>query len=299
MHKVVILGGTSFCGSTPLAIMLDSHRAIVSSGEMQFRQDPGSHHCSCGATIADCRFWREVAAEMSREGSDFAIGRDSLLFELGGNPLTRLLLVRSLRSNALDTLRDSVLHRRWACGRRLELVGRHNQAFISGILAITGKSLFVDGSKDPLRYRYIERYTDLQPLFLHLVRDAPGFVNSCIKNVQRNVKSSITLWNRMATNCTRVYDSLPEERRLRVRYEDLCADPERELNRIASWAGVERFPWPVDFASAEHHIMGNRMRHEPLANIALDESWRKQLTAEQVRIIAGRTERHRKLFGYE
>ena len=133
---------------------------------------------------------------------------------------------------------------------------------------------------------------------IHLVRDAPGFVSSNIKNNRATLEVSIRNWNRMAGHCTRLFRALPEERTLRVRYEDLCEDPQGELARITSFAGVPDFPEGFDPARAPHHIIGNRMRLRPLTQISLDHSWRERLTAAEVDTIIKRTAHYRSLFGY-
>jgi hypothetical protein len=300
MQGFVLIAGTPFCGSTLLAMLLDSHPEIASISELQgpLLTDPRSYICSCQQTMVDCAFWSHVQIEMRKRGVDFSIDKWGFLFELGSHRVARHLLVRSLRSNALDNLRDGLLERVAMWRSPLREIGARNEAIVGSVLSITGKKIFVDGTKDPIRARFLERFTDLKPKVLHLVRDAPGSVSSHVKNNRESVNSGIRNWNRMAGHCTRLFAWLPEERSLRVRYEDLCTNPEHELNRFARFAGVESFPRSLDVSDAVHHIIGNRMRLKPLTEISLDETWKQRLTAGQIETILRRTVRYRRLFGY-
>jgi hypothetical protein len=86
---------------------------------------------------------------------------------------------------------------------------------------------------------------------------------------------------------------------MRVKYEDLCADPQRVVDAIADFAGVGRAILPRNIFAGEHHIMGNDMR---LARgdqaIRRDDSWRTRLTPLELSRIARIAGRANRAFGY-
>jgi hypothetical protein len=203
-----------------------------------------------------------------------------------------------LRSGALDALRDAALLRAPLVGARLRAAGRRYRAFVESALALTGRDVFLDATKDASQARWLQRLVELDFHVIHLVRDAPGFVSSFVKNAGGSAAQGIRYWNRTAGHARRLAARLGPDRFLRVRYEDLCRDPEGELARIARFAGLPPAPGPVDFRAGDHHIIGNRMRLAGSSAVVLDESWRSRLSAGEVRAIEGATRAHRARFGY-
>ena len=85
-------------------------------------------------------------------------------------------------------------------------------------------------------------------------------------------------WRRTNEECERLTGTLPASRRLRLRYEDLCADTEASLSSIYGLIGVGRPERREDFRNIEHHILGNAMRLRPDSRIRQDEKWRSSLS---------------------
>jgi hypothetical protein len=75
------------------------------------------------------------------------------------------------------------------------------------------------------------------------------------------------------------------ERWLTVRHEDLCRDPEAELGKIFHFLGVAPGVRVQSFRAAGQHIIGNRMRLSTTSEIRLDESWKTELTPDQLRTV--------------
>lgn len=66
---------------------------------------------------------------------------------------------------------------------------------------------------------------------------------------------------------------------LRVRYEDLAAEPERGLRRICAFLGRAYQPSMLDYREGQHvGIGGNRMRKRSDERIYLDEKWKRELS---------------------
>jgi hypothetical protein len=157
---------------------------------------------------------------------------------------------------------------------------------------------FVDASKDPTRARYLIKTSGLDVRVIHLVRDSLAFVNSDQRHRKRTLGASIRMWKRCSDHVERLRATLPEDRFLRVRYEDLCQDLESELRRITDFAGVSPFALPVRFRQHEHHVIGNRARKSDEERIVLDERWRSDLSSEAAAEIRRRTESQRRMYRY-
>jgi len=305
---LVCVTGTGFSGSTLLSFLLDSHPEIVSVGEATgpfiHWKDKATYPCTCGSPIGECALWRRVGKEMARRSFRFDPDHWDVRFELGSGRWTRQILSRSLGHPDLDDVRDWFVLHASPWGGRLRQLAARNAAYVASIQAASGKRIMVDASKDPVRARAFERLTQIDPLHIHLVRDSPGYASSHLKNIARSqpekatIDNAIQTWNRMAGHVERLYAIVPETRRIRVRYEDLCRDPASTLRRITDFLGAEPFEGPVDFRASMHHIIGNDMRMGTSSEIRLDEAWRDRLTPVQVAEIERRTARGRRAFGY-
>jgi hypothetical protein len=302
LTRVLYVVGTGFTGSTLLAFLLNGHPRLATVGEAtgpyERWGDQRSYPCSCGATLAECGFWQRVGAEMARRGFRFGPNCWDLRFRGARSRLAHQLLSQSLRLNALDAARDDLVLRLPGLGARLRETARRNVAFVESVLAVSGAEVFADASKDPVRARYLRRLTDLDLHVVHLVRDAPGFVSSDMKNREASLDASVRYWKRMTGHARRLEARLPPDRFLRLRYEDLCTRTEAELARLARFVGLAPCPGPVDFRSRSHHIIGNRMRLASSSEIALDERWRERLRPAQLEEVQRRTEPQRRLMGY-
>ena len=301
MARILTIVGTGFTGSTLLSLLLDAHPRMLSVGETQgptARVRAAEYGCSCGRTLPECPFWRAVAEAMGRRGVDFGPERWDMLFLPSGRPALDALLARSLRSNRLDDLRDALRDRLTPWGARMREIARRNEALVESLLETAGAEVLVDASKDPARVRHLERLTRLRPRVLHLVRDAPGYVCSYVGHKGAPLADGVRAWRRMAGHVERLFARLPAERRLRVRYEDLCADPPAVLARITAFAGVEPPPWPLEFHAREHHVIGNEMRFATSSEIRLDERWRERLGQADLAAIRTATAAERRRFGY-
>jgi hypothetical protein len=305
-ERFLYVAGTSFTGSTLLSFLLNLHPRIVSVGEMTgpFRgvEDRSAYPCSCGASLSECPFWTAVGTEMTGRGLRF----DPDHWDMRYDPDTRFgrrLIRDSLGSNRADSLRDAAVQHAPVLGRHVREIARRNEALVASARAVAGKPVFADASKDVSRARLLDRTTDLSPYVVHLVRDSLGFVASKKSRAWKNprgaeVDHASRYWNRRSAQANQLFEALPPERRLRVRYEDLCTDPEREFGRICELLGLEKLPGPYEFLSGDHHIIGNRMRLSSSSEIVLDERWRTILSEEEAETVRSSTNRHRQAFGY-
>ena len=66
--NVVYLAGVSYCGSTLLSFILNTHPQIFSIGEMgpYAPFENGGYRCSCGSNIQECPFVIKVKDNMEK-----------------------------------------------------------------------------------------------------------------------------------------------------------------------------------------------------------------------------------------
>lgn len=292
---------SAFSGATLLARLLGAHPQIATVGEMDgliAREDPQTYLCSCGEKIRECSFWRAVQREMEARGHTFDIAHFDTTFAVGGPRLLQRLRSRSLGHRRLDAIRDTLLGE-WPSeqGRIRALVDR-NEAFIAAVLAVTGKQVFVDTSKDRLRLRMLRRYGRYDVRAIHLVRDVRGVVASRLRRgAPIDAQEAARQWYKLHQKLQRSIELLPPDKRMRVRYEDLCRDMPGTLSMLSRFCGVDPSVATPDL-QAPQHIVGNAMRLRQLGAINCDERWRSILTSDQLRTIDRTAGRLSLRYGY-
>lgn len=293
---------TAFSGATLLAFLLGAHPEIASVGEMNgliAREDPETYLCSCGQRIRACEFWRAVGAQMQARGFAFDVADFGTEFALGGPRPIQILRRGSFRNNTLDAMRDAAFMTLPGERRRMrELVAR-NVAFVESVLAVTGKRVFVDTSKDRLRLGALRRLSGQDVRAIHLVRDVRGVVASRLRRgTPIDAGEAARQWARMHQRLQVTLKALPENRRLCVRYEDLCQDAPGTLARIFRFCGVDPNVAISDLRAAPQHIVGNAMRLGTLGEIRPDDRWRALLTGEQLHAIGAAAGKLSYRYGY-
>jgi hypothetical protein len=276
---------SAYSGATLLSFLLGAHPEIATVGEMDgliAAEDPDLYLCSCGQRIKVCAFWQEVSLAMQEQGFEFDVAHFDTKFALSGSRPIQYLRLGSSRNSTIDSLRDGLLYA-WPAERaRVQALVARNEAFIKAVLAVTGKRVFVDTSKDRLRARALHRFSSLDVRAIHLVRDARGVVASRLKRSNIGAAEAARQWVRLHQKIQATLQGWPAAKSVRVRYEDLCRQPRATLRQLYQFCGVDPDTAPADFRQAPQHIVGNPMRLNSITEINLDERWRSQLTAEQI-----------------
>jgi Sulfotransferase family len=299
MTSFTFLMAHSFSGSTLLSFLLGAHPEIATVGEMFIAQgiDPQSYVCSCGQKIGECPFWRRISLEMAARGIPYDVRRNEASFSTNGvGRVSHLLLTAEPRGRVLETARSAALALIPGAKRELDRRLRINEALAEVITGLRGARAFVDASKRPGRLLHLRRIPSLDIRVIHLVRDGRAVTRSTMRNLGRGAEESARSWLGSAQDAERLRPRFPADRWMTLRYEDLCRQPGATLDRISRFIGVAPGSSVPDFRSVDHHIIGNRMRLSHTSEISLDERWRTEMPAEQIRAverIAGPTlERH-------
>jgi hypothetical protein len=115
---------------------------------------------------------------------------------------------------------------------------------------------------------------------LHLVRDGRDVARSC---VQRGWYGEVSLaaerWLTAESLWDEVVKTLPRERYLEVKYEELAADPVQVLTRICEWIGIPYHPAMLEYPTRSSYAY-------PRAEFAYQ--WKGKLTPREVQLLEAR-----------
>lgn len=288
MTRFTFVMAHSFSGSTLLSFLLGAHPEIATVGEMFIARgiDPETYVCSCGERIAECPFWRRVSLEMAARGIPFDVRRNQASFSANGiGPVSHRLLAAEPRGTLLEAARGAALALIPGAKRELDRRLRVNEALAEVITEIRGARAFVDASKRPGRLLHLRRSPSLDLRVIHLIRDGRAVTRSSMRNLGRSAEEGARSWAAALQGAERVRRLFPEERWLTLRHEDLCREPGAGLDRVLRFVGVTPEGRIPGFRSADHHIIGNRMRLSPTSEVRLDERWRTEMAAEEIRTV--------------
>jgi Sulfotransferase family len=292
MAKVVYIMGHGFSGSTLLTFLLGTHPKIATIGELGIAPRgkeglrPEEYLCSCHTPVRDCGFWQRVSREMKERGHEFDIWEADLDFRAHGSGMADVILRAVQRGPVLEAARDAALRVVPPARRELSRVLSRIQSLVEVVTGIKGCDTFVDASKRPERATLMQRAGGFDEIkVIHLVRDGRAVSWSSMKNLGLGPEEAARSWiaDNQASEHARRY--FPPGHWMTLRYEDLCADPQAALERVYGFIGVHARNGFYNFRSADHHIIGNRMRLSSTSEIRLDETWKQALTPEQMAVI--------------
>jgi hypothetical protein len=284
MIRLAYIAAPSYSGSTLLTFLLNAHPQIATVGELKWGViDLASYPCSCGALLAECPFWGTVQRELAGYGLECDLQRPPTDFRCRAAPLTDRVARARFRGRAFELARDVLLRQLPESRRSWPRVRATNLHMIQAILRLQGGDVFLDSSKDPVRVRHLARMNVFDLRVVQLVRDGRGTMNSALRHGQAAAVAAAREWRRTHQQIERIAQQEPGIERLVVRYEDLCAAPDKVVGAIHEFVGLPPRPAPADYRAGEHHILGNRMRTQAAREIRLDEKWRARLGSSVLR----------------
>jgi hypothetical protein len=122
-----------------------------------------------------------------------------------------------------------------------------------------------------------------------------------IRRDSATMEFAAKVWARSRWNSDMMMASIPKRQRLLLRYEDLCRDPGGTMARVGQFLGVQMPSGEFKLSKQDFHGVGGnpmRFRYDEV-DIHLDEKWRTELSAADLRTferIAGKQNRR---LGYE
>jgi Sulfotransferase family len=163
-----------------------------------------------------------------------------------------------------------------------------------------GTRFVVDSSKTTVRLKLMHLVRPERTRVIYLVRDSRAVVASAMRRQRITAEVAARVWKRENANLARVLQSIPSAQKHQVRYEDVCADPAKELTGICAFLGISFEPQMVRlWERPVHNIPGNPMLFQKSKrDVTRDERWRRELSGSDlatVERIAGSLNRS---FGY-
>lgn len=290
--RYVCIPGSPFTGSTLLGTLLNDHPACASIGAavgLLPRADLSNYRCSCGKLFRDCGFWNWIAARTRALGHPVDVFKTNFWnthLRPSENRLVNGILVRSLGWGPLNDLRDVVVGGIAGVRMAISEMGWNTWSLASAVLEQTGKTVFIDTSRDHQRPKYLATHPLLEVRVIHLIRDPRGNSASIMKHTGVDVATAARQWRHYNVEAARLRRYVPEKSWMTLRYEDVCAAPAAVLDRIADFLEVERADVLHGSQGADRHIIGNSMRLKGAGEIREDRSWQTKLGSTELALIA-------------
>lgn len=286
--KVIYVVGAARSGSTVLDTVLGSHKDVESIGELTYAAralTSNSEFCACGELAAECAFWSDIQETWTNLWPERpSLEKWSALQARYEQPFALPKLLWGMKTRMPATFSDYL---------------KGIETLYQAIRQVSGKSVIVDSSKNPIRAIAICQSPAIDLRLIHLVRDCRGVIWSQCKNVEADPRGGVEqhlnprsawrtalLWyatNRVAEYSTELNC---KENSLLVRYEDFAANPEKELLRISKLTKID-FSAVADALrqkgdlKAGHIIAGNRLRMNRSIKLQPDLSWHGRLSRTQ------------------
>jgi len=205
-----------------------------------------------------------------------------------------------LRNVLLEQIRDRLVPFWPAYRQTIDSISQRVVHIAQATLEISGKEVFVDAKKDSMRVKFLQNIPQLDYKVIHLIRDVRGAVASIMKHSPRSVVKATRVWCTANMNAERARRHVAPHQWLRLRYDELCDDPQGAVDRIADFVGVQRTEIPADFYTVEHHIIGNHMRlRQGSGVIKRDESWKACLTEQDLATVIRIGGKANQYFGHD
>ncbi len=284
---VVGIVGYGRSGSTLLDAVLGTHPKIISVGELVNLPRAAwlnGEYCACGEPGNECPFWLDVRKEWQARSStsteSYLRVQKSVLRKSNG--LRHFLLPSSSAAN--DDSRSYL---------------RATFKLYEAIAAVSNKRIIVDSSKLPVRARHLAQMENWKTL--HLTRDPRGVAHSLARSHEKDLSGGVQTslvakkhwrtglaWrynNQLAENVAAVSSSS-----LAVRFEEFLSEPERCMQKLASWLGVDPAHWngigsPGYEIRFGHTVAGNRVRMKGVVSINPEQTWSSRMSKKEQTIV--------------
>jgi hypothetical protein len=291
--NVISIGGSSRSGSTLLALLLGQVEGYFPVGELHYIWSRGyvqNMLCGCGKPFNECQFWQSVLEEAYGSTSQLPIAEITSLHSSIAQVWRLPELVSPLRRAGFESQVQGYLP--------------HIEKLMAAILHVSGAKTIVDSSKYPSYCYLLTRIPNANVQLVHLVRDSRAVAYSFMRKKRKpDVHWKEEYMRRFSPlrsardwmvfnlgmeliNSTRVDCDL-------IRYEDLVADPHRELTRILPFlsgpAGDFLRSDPIS-VRVNHTVSGNPLRFENDAlTIRADVEWQRAMAPNHRHFVTATT----------
>jgi hypothetical protein len=260
--KIVYIAGRPHSGSTILDIILGNSSEIVSVGELSSGIKKDDPVCSCDNEIEKCEFWGLVKKEFLNQFPD------------QWSNLSKATVYWDCFYRIPQILMNS---------KKIKEYQEQVRCIFSIISQLARKDIVVDSSKEIGRaFFLLKRFPDAK--VIHLVRDIDGSIRSKYWRLreERFFRFQWITWTNIQNYfpflflfaiswvvgnlLAEVLKLMYRDRIISIKYENLCAEPEKELSLIGEFIGVDLKDVIKSINSHSelmigHKIGGNRIRN--------------------------------------
>ena len=151
-------------------------------------------------------------------------------------------------------------------------------SIVDSIMRVSEKTIVVDSSKNAEQFRFLYFWRPDCLRLIHLVRDGRAVVYSKMNRGPESCRRASCGWVSESLKILLMKAWLPEGKTLQLKYEDLCADPQGELDKITGFLDVK--PEPANFSKEDrHNVCGSPHRFDKEnTEIKLDDRWKRKMS---------------------
>lgn len=272
--------GAQRTGSTLLAtaVGMIPGAAVVGELRLVWQSIDEGRPCACLLKSGECPIWREV------------------IDEVFDTPLLKGVSIAELAHLNLDVLRQRSLPQMLSAHlpKSLDPLMLATRRLYAALARIHGVSVLADSSKSPAFYGFVRALRDknIDLRAVHLVRDVRGVIDSWSKTKtwerdgwseqlhEKPVGKAVKEWVAMNAGAELARVSP------RMRFEDVMADPDANLGRLAAVAGLCTVAgdaeWPIrggKLLVRENHAIGGNVDRFDTGPVVLrsEEGWRTRI----------------------
>ena len=93
------------------------------------------------------------------------------------------------------------------------------------------------------------------------------------------------IWKLKILEMNRLLNLLPPRNVIKVKYEKLCTEPQKILDRIVDFAQLpEHRQMDTAIDLSKRHILGNSMRLKAIDAVKMDEKWKRELSSGELEL---------------
>jgi len=291
LKSIVYIASDDRSGSTLLDLLLGNHDEVISVGEIRrlFQcVNETKEVCMCGAPIRACPFWKRVEADY---GAPLGPIRTSV-YDIAGASGKLVKLILMLPLNRIYLL--MLLNCFGKTGSCIQIAKNIIELY-EVISKIAGAQVIVDSSKEPFQLKSIYLLEPDRLKVVVLYRDGRGVTFSRMKR-GIPVEVAVRRWVKANRRIHCMSLGIPRSKILQIHYETLCGEPEKTMEDLCHFIGIDFRQSQTALSKwSRHNIGGSPMKFDKRATeISLDERWRNQMDSRSLKVfdeIAGKMNR--------
>lgn len=256
MVKLLYILGSGHCGSTVFNQLLNNHPDLVGLSEIFIIRR--YHEKRWDKLFKNQPYWQDVNAEFLKRTSK------------------SLLETKFPEARWRDVINDN---------RNLVREFQKYWQLYDCVRDLTEKVSVVDSSKNLTHLYFLKKamrpQDDLK--VIHLIRDGRAVINSYIRRYN-NFRLGCHRWLKTNVGSELIKTQFAQDKWLTIKYEDLTKYPEKSLEVVCQFIGIEYTEAMLKFQPTKLAIAGNNMpyRRANREQIKFDERWKQELKQEDL-----------------